>query len=358
VSTVRAAVRRHGLSAAKAAVAAAVAWQVSRALLPAGPGFYAPLVAALSVHPTVARTLRDGGQRLLAVGIGLLLGYVVVRLGGVHWWSMFGVTALATLLAAWHRLGGEGVQVVVAALLMLLFAEHPADYATGLLAEGVIGALVAAVVNVVLVPPVHVRSAEQALTELRLAVGGVAEDMSRDVGAEDWPPSSPGWLDATRRLERPLSRAREAVDQGSESIRLNPRARRLRTVPQRQRQALTALEYIVVDLRQMARTLSEASDETSPSFVLADVFRPRFADALHAVAGALTAYGDEQAPSDAAAAQQPVEAARSHVEDLQRSVTEAEHHQVASLIAESALAADLEQVVSSLERGPLHRVGS
>lgn len=189
-------------------------------------------------------------------------------------------------------------------------------------------------------------------------MGDAVEVMSRDVGAEQWPPSSPQWLADTRALERPLVRAREAVDQGSESIRLNPRARRLRTLPRRQRQALTALEYIVVDVRQMARTLSEAADEQSASYPLGEVFRPRFADALHAVAGALTAYGDEQAPPDAAAAQQPLEAARSEVDQLQQSISEASHDRVASLIAESALAADLEQVVSSLERGPLHRVGS
>lgn len=152
-----------------------------------------------------------------------------------------------------------------------------------------------AVINLVLVPPVHVRTAEQALTDLRSALGRVVDGMSRDVGAPDWPPSSP---EQTRALQDPLSRAREAVDRGSESVLLNPSARRVRSVPRRQREALTSLEYIVVDVRQMARTLSDAADEGPSLFVLGDRFRPQFAD--------------------------------------------------------GALLTDLEQVVSTLERGPLH----
>jgi hypothetical protein len=51
---------------------------------------------------------------------------------------------LATLLSRWPRLGAQGAQGPIAALLMLLLARSPTPYAESLLAEGVIGALVAA----------------------------------------------------------------------------------------------------------------------------------------------------------------------------------------------------------------------
>lgn len=111
---------RNGLSALKSGMAAVVAWLLARGLLPSGADLYAPLVAVLSVQPTVVRTLRDTTQRLSGVAIGLALGFVVVASVGLRWWSLGVVLTLAAFVAGWRRLGEQGVQVPIAAPLVIL----------------------------------------------------------------------------------------------------------------------------------------------------------------------------------------------------------------------------------------------
>lgn len=351
-SRLGAALLRHGLFAAKSAVAAFIAWLLARWLLPSGANFYAPLVAVLSVQPTVVKTLRDTAQRLSGVGIGLALGYAAVATVGLRWWSLAVVAAAASLVSTWRRLGEEGVQVPIAALLLILLAESPATYAAQLLGEGLLGALVAAAVNLAVLPPLYVQSAGDRLLALRAELGDVVDAMSRDIG-ERWPPESPDWLERARQVRRPLEAAREAIENGSESVLFNPRGRRFRGTPRRQRQVLSTLEHVTVTVRDLAGTLEEAADPDDPALHLNDVFRPELAAALHSLASALTSYGDAE-PSDAAAAERsPVAEAAEQVAALQRRLAEWEAPQVPSLLAEGALVTGLDLIVRELQRAPL-----
>jgi hypothetical protein len=347
-----AALRQHGVSAIKGGVAGVVAWLSARALLPNGSDFYAPLVAVLSVQPTVAGTVRDTAQRLMGVAVGLGLGYVVVATVGLHWWSLGAVLTVASLLAQWRRLGDQGVQVPIAALLVLLFANEPTVYAANLLGEGLVGALTAAAVNFIVLPPLYVRSAGQRLAEVRAALGDAVDAMSRDVG-ECWPPTSPDWLGDGTALDRPLAAAREAVERGSESLLLNPRGRRLKAAPNRQRQTLTGLERINVILRDVAGTLEQAADPDDQTLRLNDVFRPQLAAVLRSLASALTSYGDTDPTAEAVADGRAVDVAARQVRDLQERLKRWEAPEVPALLAEGALVTGLALVVRELQRGPL-----
>lgn len=346
-------VRRHGTGAVKAGAAAVVAWLIARWILPTGSDFYAPLVAVLSVQSTVARTFRDTAQRLSGVGIGLALGYVVVVTVGLHWWSLGPVLVVASLVSTWGRLGEQGVQVPIATLLVILFAEHPTTYGTQLLGEGLIGALTAAAVNLVVLPPLYVRTADSALADLRTALGDVVDQMSRDVGGQ-WPPDSPDWLERARAVNQPLEAARDAVEWGAESALLNPRGRRVRQVPRLQRQAISTLEHVTVSVRDLAATLEEAADPQDRVLHLNEVFRPELGRALRSLANALTSYGEPESSAAAAAERRPVDEAAEQVRSLQRRLSELDTPEVPSLLAEGALVTELDLVVRELQRAPLH----
>ncbi|MDK3255053.1 FUSC family protein [Blastococcus capsensis] len=352
-SGLRATVTGHGVSAAKAATAAVLAWIVAGWLLPAGSDFYAPLVAVLSVQPTVAGTLRDTVQRLAGVGIGLAIGYVVTATVGLHWWSLGAVLAVAVLSSTWHRLGDEGVQVSVAALLVLLLAEEPTLYVGQLLGEGLIGGLVAAAVNIAVIPPLQVGVAERALVTLRHRLGDLVDDMSAQVGGE-WPPEEQRWIARARELDDPLRDAREAVQTGGESTRFNPRGRRFRHVPPGQRQSFESLENVTLAVRDLATSLSEAADPDDPALHLNELFRPALARALRSVAEALTSYGSPEGSADTAAEGRPVAAAAREVEELRRLLAESEAPEVPALLAEGAVVTELGRLVAHLQRAPLH----
>jgi hypothetical protein len=350
---VRATVTGHGLSAVKAATAAVLAWLVAGWLLPSGPDFYAPLVAVLSVHPTVAGTLRDAVQRLVSLGIGLAIGYALTTTVGLHIWSLGLALVAAVLISTWERLGDEGVQVPIAALLVLLLAEDPTLYAEQLLGEGLIGGLVAAVVNVVVIPPLQVGAAERALVTLRRRLGDLVDDMSAQVGG-DWPPAEQDWIARARELDGPLRDARDAVQTGDESTRFNPRGRRFRHIPPGQRQSFESLEFVTLAVRDLATSLSEAADPDDPALHLNELFRPALARALRSVAEAITAYGSPEESADTAAESRPVAAAAGQVAELRRLLEESEAPEVPSLLAEGAVVTELGRLVAHLQRAPLH----
>lgn len=276
--------RENGISAGKSAVAAVVAWVAADNLVTAGPEFYAPLVAVLSVHPTVIRTLRDSAQRLVAVGIGLALGFAVSTTVGLHWWTLGAGLAVAVLASRWHRLGDEGVQVPVAALLVLLLAEHPTIYAQHLIVEGVIGAVSAAVVNVAVLPPVHTGTAHRALDDLRRAVVRELEDLALAVTGRA---GSPERIGPGAELDRLLESARDAVRTSQESTVLNPRGLRARGVPGSQRRSLAVLEQVSSLVRDVAVALEEAGEARSGPDACRPDLRSALAEQLRGLADGL-----------------------------------------------------------------------
>lgn len=344
---IRRGLQQNWLVAIKAGAAASAAWLLARWLVPSGSDFYAPLVAVLSVQPTVVRTLRDTAQRLVGVAIGLALGYVVVATVGLHAWSLAVVLALATLLSTWRTLDAQGAQVPIAALLVLLFAESPAAYAVQLLGEGAIGALTAAAVNLLVVPPLYVLTAESRLAQVRVELGDIVDAMSRGVG-QQWPPESPGWLNRARGLSEQIQRARDAVERGSESTVLNPRGRTHRERPRRQRETLSTLEHVTVSVRDLAGTLEAAADHEDDVLRLNSSFRPHLAEALHSLASALSSYGQSQPSSQQAAEPCPVDQAAEHVCSLQRRLAQLDGAQVPAFLTEAALVTELDMIIRQL----------
>jgi hypothetical protein len=345
--------------AAKASVAGVLAWMLAGVLVDFGSDFYAPLVAVLTVQPTVARTLRDSVQRLLGVALGLGLGYLTLVVVGVHWWSLALVLLVSMTASTWRRLGMEGAQVPIAALLMLLLASDPQRYGESLLAEGVVGVVTAALVNLVVVPPLHVRDADAAIRRLRAGLGDVVTRMADDVEDEGDDGSVlqvSDWSSELALVDDHVQRARAAVDTGSESVRLNPRARPVRAVPEAQRQTLLALEHAAVGVREIGRVLGEAADEDQP-LDLEPQFRPRLARALRLLSAAVSACGDPSASPDTAAESDPLGAAAAQVEELERVLASWDMPGISAFLAEGALVTQLTHVVRDLERAPTHRTG-
>jgi uncharacterized membrane protein YccC len=343
-------------SAVKASVSAVLAWLLAQSLVSSGSDFYAPLVAVATVQTTVASTLRDGVQRLTGVTLGLALGYAELRLlGQVSWWSLGVTLFVATLLSRWHRLGAQGVQIPIAALLMLLFASRPTAYAESLLAEGVIGAAVATLVNLLVVPPLYVRTGEHAMARLRGELGDALDRMSSDVGAHNWPPERPQWNRDIQALTAALDAAREAVDHGSDSVRLNFRARRVRHLPRTYGEALVALEHVVVSVRETARILDASASDDVGALRLGASFRLQFASLLRQLAGAVSSYGGPAGGPGVAGEQRPVDQAHEQLSRLQHQLLGQSPSDAPSLLAEGALLAELEQVLHELRRAQSHR---
>ncbi|MFV0131760.1 FUSC family protein [Streptomyces sp. HMX87] len=289
----------------KAALAAVVAWLIAGQWLSAPMPFIAPWVAVVLVRATVYQSVAQAVQQVIAIAVGTALATVGGMAVGIPWLAMAVVLPLVLLLGSWPRLGDQGIYAATAALFTLTFHQATLDSALARVLEALLGAAVGVGVNMLILPPVHLRSTQnsvQQVTEsacrtLRSIADGIEDSWDH---RQAW-----DWHQQARRLFRLLEQARFAFERSRESMRLNPDRRRraeLRRLSDPYRHTLSVLEDLADYLSDLTRTLAEAAADTpAPPRPDGDSLAP-YAQFLREAAAAVDAYGqmvNGEDPSDA-----------------------------------------------------------
>jgi len=180
---------------AKSAGAAVVAWQVAKVVLHSHQPFLGPLAALITVHATVYQSVRGAAQHVLAVLAGVLLAFLAARTLGVEWYSLGLVLVVALVIARWQRLGDSALQVPTTALLALTIAGGVQDTELeARVVETLVGAVIGAATNLLVLPPVHLRSSRDAIASIASGVArllrSVADGSATSGPARwaTWPP--------------------------------------------------------------------------------------------------------------------------------------------------------------------------
>jgi hypothetical protein len=252
-----------GWRTAKTTLAAVLAYELARWLLgDQVPPLLAPLTALLVAQLTIFETVKSGLERVGSVVAGVLVAVLLSKVAGLSWWSL-GIAVFASLvIGQLLRLGEHQLEVPISAMLVLAVAGQAESAAEGRVVETLIGAGVGVAVNALLGPPVYVRPAGD-------AVGGLADNLAellRTMGEEltdGWSSEQAhGWLRRTQELDAPLHAAGNALVQGEQSLRLNPRRRRVLDGTMTLRAGLTALEHAAVQVRGICRDLADLAERT------------------------------------------------------------------------------------------------
>jgi uncharacterized membrane protein YgaE (UPF0421/DUF939 family) len=337
----------------KSAAAAVLAWRVAVLLLDSQQPFLAPLAALITVHATVYRSVLGAAQLVVAVLAGVLLAFLAARTLGVGAVGLGVVLVVAMVVARWHRLGDEGLQVPITALLAMTIAGGVHETALeARFFETMLGAVLGAGTNLLLFPPVHLRSARAAVADTAAGVSrllrGIAEGLRGDWDHED----AQDWLDRARRLDRFARDARRVIERGQESLRLNPRSREdLRTVDAAAlHRAVDALEHIGIQCRSIATTLLDsAQDEDRPRPTR--VFLRYYAATLDHTADAFDVLaGDAQGDEEADGVRDAVRRAGDRWRELRGHIEEGRVHATAVLPSYGSLLVDAERILDELER--------
>lgn len=276
------------LQMVKAVVAAVLAWVVAEDLLALDQAFLAPWVALLTVHATVYRTVWRGVETVLSVGIGIVLALSVVQLLGVSVWS-FGLALLVGLALARIRfVREEGVTIATTALFVITTGYDTSEQLViasipdRLLATA-IGVGVALAVNLLVLPPLNDRSAQQQVDDVDRRLGELLTDMARQLRRPWESQDEDDWIERSRSIDGDLERAWSLVRNSQESRSWNPRAWRH---PERSAegysQVLERLEEGIAQTRGIARHLRESSREVT---AWDPRFRDRYIDLLDEVGG-------------------------------------------------------------------------
>ncbi|BDZ50964.1 hypothetical protein GCM10025867_32050 [Frondihabitans sucicola] len=287
------------LLAAKAAVAAGLAWWIAPHVPGAAADFpyYAPLGAVVSMYPTIHASVRQGLQTLLGLVLGIVLALGVVALGHPTVITVAVVIGIGVLVAGLPFLGGGRDWVPMVALFVLLIGgRDSADYSWGYLVQMLIGIGVGVVVNLVVVPPLHTTRARDRLRGLRRELSARAAELA-GVFRTPWPVDDSEWERRVETLPTTLAKVRAAVELSAESRRLNPRRALGRIDVESDRGHLTVSETVAFHLREVAEVTSRlARRDSEPEERRIDArLAPPLGRLLDGVASLLAA-----APSDEA----------------------------------------------------------
>lgn len=287
--------RDLALLSLKAALAGLIAWMIAGLLLQAPLPFIAPWVAVVLVRSTVYQSVAQALQQLGAIAGGTVLATTGGATLGSATAAMAVVLPVTLLLGNWPRLGDQGIYGATAALFVLTSGDMSVDAATARLLESLLGAAVGVGVNMLVLPPVHLRSTRTAvravIDEASQTLTAVAEGLSGSWGHRE----ARDWDERARRLFSLIGQARSALDRGRESTWLNP-DRRNRAELRRRHGSFThtvhVLEQLSDYLSDLTRTLVEASDDRTGRPRPEEGVTVLYTRFLHDVAAAVETYGE------------------------------------------------------------------
>jgi hypothetical protein len=264
----------------------------------------AALTALLIVQVTLVGTLAETIRRILSVlsGVGIAIG--VSALAGFNWWSLGALVVASILLGQALRLGAHLLEVPISAMLILA-AGGAGSAAADRVAETLIGAAVAVVLNLTIPPATRTKTAGEAVEAFAGRIADFLARMSERLLEGPVPRDEAyDWLRELRTIAGDTTQVDRVLAETRASRRLNPRAvGSLDPVPDL-RTGLDALEHSVVALRAVIRSIADGTrgviaNDDDPAVREQDTeIRARLAEALtdvaHCVAGfgALVRFGD------------------------------------------------------------------
>jgi Aromatic acid exporter family member 1 len=276
----------------KTTLAATLAWELSRLVLPHGTPALASLGAILTVQVTIRSTVYRGLQQSVGVVVGVGGAVLLARLLGVHAWSVGLIILAALLLGRLLRLGTQANQIAISALLVLALG---ANYGAARIWETLLGAAVGVLLNLALAPPTYVEQAGRTLRGVGTDIGVLLTEIGDGLRGGWDARTAQGWLDRAREITRAQQGALDAVARAEESIHFNPRARDEAEAVARLAEGARALEHVVSQVRGITRTLLELSRADTPPSAAAAAAIAAYAALLPLAGTAVAAFGRLQA---------------------------------------------------------------
>ncbi|TDD71835.1 FUSC family protein [Actinomadura rubrisoli] len=278
---------------ARLTLTAVAAFTAALAVLPEGgpQPLLAPLTALLVVQYSVYETIKSSVLRVASVASGVLVAVLFASTVGFSWWSL-GLAILAALtIGNVLRLGEHVLEVPISTMLIFALGASSEFAAKERVLETLVGAGTGLAATF-LVPTVRVRPAEEAVQDIAERLRNLIKEIADDLSGDAVEGEAAGWQREAERLARDIVSTDQALGAAEQSVRLNPRARRLVDAGVALRNAIETMEHFTLSLRGLTRSLADDERLGRHGRLLRDaVLRPQLADALAGIADSIAAYG-------------------------------------------------------------------
>nr|WP_277355483.1 aromatic acid exporter family protein [Curtobacterium pusillum] len=246
----------------KTAVAVVAAVLLCRVLIDGPFPTFAAIAALLVVQPSINQSFVKGLERSAGVVLGVVLATGFHLLFGDSVWVVLLVIVLAILIAWALRLTPtSATQVGISGMLVLTAGVVTPNYSADRILETVLGAIVALIVNAVIVPPVLLGPAHLAVARLARDTAAAFERVAIGL-TEGWDHGR--WHEAllqARALRQQHARAEASLTAARESLAMNPRGGRHRTILEEDIVVAEHLRVLVTRVTGMTRAIR---DNTAP----------------------------------------------------------------------------------------------
>jgi uncharacterized membrane protein YgaE (UPF0421/DUF939 family) len=245
---------------AKAAVAAAVAWEICSTVLRIRDPVLASVAALVVVQVTVYQSVRRAIQYSAGITAGMIGALAVGRYLGVNMLTMSLIVLMGLVIGRTLQLGTQVNQVAITGLLVLAFGS---SYGTVRVLDSVIGSAIGLLTNTLIAPPAFSRTASKELADLADDLASLSVDVSKELRG-DWDhDKARAWLARSRGLADSARAARKIAQQAEEALRYHPRRSVHLDVVHRIDEAAVALDHVATQLNSLMRGLSDLSGSDS-----------------------------------------------------------------------------------------------
>ena len=327
----------------KAALAAALAWLAVQPLWGVADEYpyYAPLGAVIAVTTTVAGSVRESVQSVLAIftGAALALGAVLTPWPTVAELAL--VVAIGTALSAWPRFGTKASWVPISALFVLIIGRGDAmDYAIAYLGLTGLGAVIGIVLNVTF-PPLALNPMADSIHRLRGLLAEQLDELAEGLRSEE-PLTAEEWAARERSIRPTTEEMQRVVGHATDARRANWRARRWDDHAQKRYHQARALQQVAFLIEDLTALVVEYERSEKDRVALGPALRPHAAQTLTALADCLRSVEHDRADPDC------LRASDAAVTDLAEAIRTARRDSDEDLFAAGALVTGTKRTLASL----------
>ncbi|WP_382307604.1 aromatic acid exporter family protein [Herbiconiux sp. UC225_62] len=262
VRTFQASARTPLLQVLKTAAAAVIAWIACSFVASDEPPIFGAIAAIIVVQPSINQSFSRAVERSIGVIVGVVVAYLVALLFGAPSWLILAAIVIS-LLVGWALRFPQSstVQIPISAMLVLSVGAQTPGYAVERIVETVIGAIIGVFVNWLIVPPLAVQPAHDAVATLGREVAAIMDKLA-SVLSEPTDERYRTLLLVEARLLRPMqTKALATLETAEDSLRFNPRRSAHRDVLKTDAALMTMLGTVITRVLGMTRAVKDHFDE-------------------------------------------------------------------------------------------------